>query len=163
MRALIVGFLLLGACGSEAAPGEGKFVAAMIDGVSWRATGEATTHFDSRTSTVLFGIRGYTPLPPSDVMSNAPAPGTPRLNIGFTGGDHQPGSYDIATTADMTVTYGPDENRSFAAQTGTVVISRIDQSGVDGTFSFTGRLTPDGPDTVAVTRGSFSAPIGIVP
>jgi len=155
--------LLIGACGSGAAPGEGNFVAATIDGVGWRANGAAMTRALPMTSTIMFAMAGYTPLPSTDFTSNAPAPGTPRLRIEFTGATPAPGSYDIASTRDLQVTYGPDENRTFAAQTGTIVISRIDPDGVDGTFSFVGLLTPGGPETVAVTGGSFSAPIWIVP
>jgi len=157
-----VGCLLIAAC-DEAQPGQGKFMAATIDGTYWRATGQASQQ--AILDMHYFGIRGYTPMMPAadGSFTNAPAPGEPRLDIIFTNIPPEPGTYDIATTTNIAVTYGPDESRTSAAQTGTVEITRIAQYGVDGTFAFTGSLTPGGPDTVAVTQGSFSAPILIVP
>jgi hypothetical protein len=138
---------------------DGRFVAATVDGQIWRASGQGS-FFTSTNGSTTMTILGYTPLPGSTLQADR---SKPMLEIVFSEVLPTAGTYDVATTTFMTVMYMPDQNRIFGGQTGVVVIPHITTSTVDGTFAFTGLLAPNGPETVSVTDGSFSVPLGTVP
>jgi hypothetical protein len=116
--------------------------------------GSKLTTADGMTSLTILG---YTPLPGSTKQADR---SKPMLEILFSGVVPVAGPYDVATTTSMTVMYMPDQTRIFGGETGTVVISHIAAEAVDGTFDLTAILAPSGPDTITVTGGSFSVPIG---
>lgn len=158
MRGAVVGCLLIAACGGTGA-GEGRFVAATVDGQSWRALGQGSLLTAASGSTTMT-ILGYTPLPGSTLQADR---SRPMLEIIFSDVVPTAGTYDVATTTFMTVMYMPDQSRLFGGESGAVVIAHITTSAVDGSFALTGLLAPSGPDTVSITDGSFSVPTGIVP
>jgi len=158
MRMAATACLMLAACGGGGGAGA-DFVAATIDGQSWRASGHGSLLSTANGQTTLT-ILGYTPLPGSTKQADM---SKPALEVVFSGGRPAAGGYDVATTTELSVTYWPDRSHAYGASTGMVVISSISTGRVDGTFAFTAILAPNGPDTVTVSDGAFSVPIGVVP
>jgi hypothetical protein len=141
--------LLVAGCGAGA---DDYYMTARIDGQLWRARGQGS-EFAAVTS---FTVLGYTPLDGSRQAD----PAKPQLEIVFSGVIPQAGSYDIATTASLTVMYMPDPQTIYGASSGVVQMSRITANVADGTFAFMALLAPNGPQLLNVTEGSFHVPIG---
>jgi hypothetical protein len=130
-------------------------MAATVDGVAWRATGAGavlTTPAGVPSLTVI----GYSPVAGSTQADRD----KPQLEIVFTGSEPPAGTYDIVTTASLTVMYMPDRASVYGAYSGRVTIAHIDSDSADGSFEFIAELAPAGPDVVLVTEGTFSVPIG---
>jgi hypothetical protein len=145
------------ACGGGGVGGGGDgFMAATVDGVTWRAIGAGsvlTIDGGAPTLTVL----GYTPIGGSNKQADRDKP---QLEIVFTGGEPGPGTYDIAATPSLTVMYMPERTSIYGADSGEVRIAHIDSNRIDGSFAFVATLAPSGPDTVTVTGGEFSVRLG---
>jgi len=153
-----LGCLVIAACGGGGGePGAG-FVAATVDGQSWRASGQGSFLTTANGQSALT-ILGFTPLPGSTKQADMTKP---TLEFVFSGELPAAGSYDVATTSSLSVTFWPDQTHAYGASSGAVVIASISAGHADGTFAFTAVLAPSGPDMVAVSDGSFSVPISAV-
>jgi hypothetical protein len=157
VRAFVAGCVLIAACSGGGAAGGGGAgsVAATVNGQRWQVLGQGSV-LTTADGTTSLTILGFTPLPGSTKQADR---SKPALEIVFSGVVPGAGSYDLATTAFLSVMYWPDQTHVYGAETGSLVISRITADHVDGTFDFTAILAPSGPDTVTVTDGSFSVPI----
>jgi hypothetical protein len=155
MRIAVLTCAFLAACGGGGGAGPGS-VAATVDGQRWTVTGQGSVLTPVQGMTA-FTIVAYTPIPGSTKKADL---SKPALEIVFSDGVPAAGSYDIAATPALSIMYWADQNRVFGATEGTLVIAHISATAADGSFSFTATLAPSGPDTVTVTDGSFSVPIG---
>jgi hypothetical protein len=140
-------------CGSGGGAGGDAFVAATIDGVAWRVVGEGA-ELTTATGEPSLTILGYTPLAGSKQADDS----KPMLDIVFTGVVPAAGAYDVATTSYLTVMYMPDRQLIYGADTGTVTITTITPSMVEGTFAFTGSALGVS-QALTVIDGSFHVPI----
>jgi hypothetical protein len=153
-RLLIAALLAAGGCGSGGSGASGDlFVAATIDGVAWRVAGVGSV-LTTTTGEPSLTILGYTPLSGSKQADDT----KPMLDIIFSGVVPTAGTYDVATTSALTVMYMPDRSTIYGADTGSVTISSITSSMVDGTFAFTGSALGV-TEALAVTGGSFHVTI----
>jgi hypothetical protein len=141
-----------GGCGGGGA-GE-FFVAATIDGVDWRVAGQGS-ELTTATGETSLTILGYTPLAGSKQADTT----KPALEIVFAAVVPAAMTYDIANTTSLTVMYAPDRSTIYGGDTGTVTITRITSTLVDGTFAFTA-TAPGASQPVVVTDGAFHVPIG---
>lgn len=155
MRIVVVTCALLAACGVSGGGAGSGSVAATVDGQGWAVTGQGSELTTAQGTTTLT-ILGFTPLPGSTKQADR---SKPALEIVFQGVPAA-GSYDVAATPALSIMYWPDQNRVFGATAGTLAIAHIDADATDGSFSFIATLAPSGPDTVTITDGSFSVPIG---
>ena len=146
--------MLAAGCGNGGGDGAGEsFVAAKIDGVAWGVVGqgsELTTAAGEPSLTIL----GYTPLPAAKQADTT----KPQLEILFSGIVPTAGGYDVATTGYLTLMYMPDRTTLYGDDTGTVTITGITPTMVEGTFTAVA-TAPGVTQALTITDGSFHVPI----
>jgi Family of unknown function (DUF6252) len=128
---------------------------ANIDGTQWDAS-NATANEVSAGGFYTLTIAG------AKAVNNNSSTDAMTISFANQSGSISTGTYTLGTAplASMSYIDGNDLTKTFLGTTGTVTITKINDSDVVGTFSFEAEI-PGGGGTVTITSGSFDVEFGI--
>ncbi|RZJ35944.1 MAG: hypothetical protein EOO51_03765 [Flavobacterium sp.] len=133
---------------------DGTYIKGKIDGTSWQSL-EIAGQSVAIATTMGSGVDRVILVNGSGDMS-----GTDSMVIQLIGID-APGTYDINPDTNSLLAYvKTSEDKSYdtsdcSAATGTVTITTINDTKIEGSFSFTGKVDEDCSQTKTVTNGTF--------